>query len=439
MISDVISKIVNCIAPLTTVLLAFIAPQVLLGSASAQSTEKVLLNFAGPGAQGGLIWDGQGNLYGTTEGSRRQFGTVFELRHLKSGRWSYKLLYRFAGGNDGAYPQAGLVFDSSGNLYGAAAGGGANVCSYSDITNTCGVIFQLTPTPKGKWSEKVVYNFGAGGGVTGTNPCTGLTADNSGNLFGATAFGGYPVSGTFFELTPRADGTWAEQQLYAFNGSTPFLSASGPLTLDSKGNVYGSIAGGGNGINCTNGSTGCGMIVQLSPSPTVPWTLTTLYSFCSLPGCGDGGFPVGGVIFDDMGNLYGTTSSGTVQFSGNGTVFELSPGPKDTWSFNLLHTFCSLQGCADGTKPLGGLVRSLTGDLYGTTSFGGAPNSFGGTVFEFSPGPGGTWSFQSLFSSFCATCGFEPSGNLTLDMAGNIYGTTPVGGKADGVLYQITP
>ena len=153
----------------------------------AQSTERVLHNFTTREADGSLISDSHGNLYGTTGGLRKQYGTVFEMRHLKSGRWTYKLLYRFNGGSDGAYPRPGLVFDTAGNLYGTTLAGGVNPCNWTTPA-TCGTVFQLTPTPMGQWAEKVIYNFpGAGAAAI---PSTGLISDSSGNFYGATTIGG---------------------------------------------------------------------------------------------------------------------------------------------------------------------------------------------------------------------------------------------------------
>ena len=409
-------------------------------STFAQSTERVLHNFSTKGAGGSLISDSHGNLYGTTGGFRKQYGTVFELRHLKSGRWTYKLLYRFTGGTDGAYPRPGLVFDTAGNLYGTTLVGGDNPCDWT-TPRTCGIVFQLTPTPKGQWTEKVAYSFPGSGGAA--IPSTGLISDSSGNLYGATTIGGtHFFDGTVFTLTKQPDGTWARQQLYAFtSGNTFGMSAQGLLTMDSAGNLYGATRFGGNGANCSDVSNGCGTVFKLSPIPSGSWTYSLLHSFCSRADCSDGGYP-NGVVPDDQGNLYGTTSSGAVEFTDGGTAFELSPNGDGSWTFNLLYSFCSLPICEDGSRPSGAPIRDGAGNLYGPTILGGDSLHNGGTVFKLSPGNNGAWNFQSLYA-FCPVqgCvdGFEPVGQLTLDSAGNVYGTTPVGGKGLGVLFQIGP
>jgi hypothetical protein len=380
-----------------------------------------------------------GNLYGTTAGFNKQYGTVFELTPQKNGTWVFKLLYKFTGGVDGAYPQPGLVFDKAGNLYGTTQVGGVNACDWT-VPNTCGTVFELTPTAKGLWNEKVLYSFPGSGGPS--IPNTGLISDSSGNLYGATNAGGTHFDdGTVFKLTQQLDGTWTEQQLYAFSSSYG-IWVKGTLTLDSAGNVYGTTLLGGNGSSCEDSGTGCGNIFELSPVPTGGWTYSLLYTFCSLANCADGGYPNGDLL-DVGGNLYGTTSSGAVDFTDGGTAFELVRTGVGKWTYDVLYTFCSLPGCADGSRPSGGLVRDASGNLYGATVVGGTgANGKGGTVFKLSPS-GGTYTLQSLYD-FCQSqnCldGSEPTGRLTLDKVGNIYGTTPGGGSKDtGVVFQIVP
>jgi uncharacterized repeat protein (TIGR03803 family) len=417
-----------------------VAAFIFLGASSvtmAQPTAKVLYNLANYGGGGGLISDSAGNLYGTTEGLRRNYGTVFELRHYKNGHWAYKLLYKFTGAADGAYPSAPLAFDQAGNLYGTTHFGGINYCNWGKPL-TCGVVFELSPTPKGRWTEKVVYNFPGGGGPA--VPTTGLVSDKLGNFYGATATGGpRTFDGTVFELTPQPGGGWAEQQVYAFTSTLEGgMSVSFPLATDGSGNVYGVTESGGNGTSCAS-ATGCGTLFELSPVPGGSWTYTLLYSFCSLSGCSDGGYP-NGVVLDGQGNLYGTTGSGAVEYSAGGTAFELSPGAKGEWTFDLLYTFCSLPGCADGSRPFAAPTRDSFGNLYGSTGSGGNSRN-GGTIYKLSPGPEGAWNFQSLYD-FCVdwNCsdGFEPGSQLLLDTSGNLYGTTPVGGKGGGVIFEIT-
>lgn len=423
----------------------------------AQATETVLYDFPTLGANGGLISDQEGNLYGTTSGLSFDFGTVFELQHFPDGTWGNKLLYQFTGTTDGAYPHSRLIFDSAGNLYGTTAAGGTNFCLYIDTALSCGIVFELMPTPTGEWTEKVLYNFAGftAGGMDGANPSAGVIFDSAGDLFGTTAFGGL-FHGTVFELVPNSDGTWTEKVLYSFNGGADGNGPAGGLVLDGAGNLYGTTDVGGNNGN--------GTIFELSPGPGDTWTFHLLYAFCSQVGCSDGGRP-SGVILDSRDNLYGTTSLGGIvpcsRVVGCGTAYKLSREVNGVRTFDVLHSFCSLATCADGAVPSSSLIFDNSGNLYGTTIGGGTSNIGGGsanagTVFELSHRanrhhatgatvhvPGGPWIFDSLYS-FCALpqCldGLNPLGSLLLDGAGNLYGTTEGGGTvgAQGVIFKIT-
>jgi hypothetical protein len=350
MISKLVLKFHNVVSLISAISIVSAATLVLVVGASAQATEKVLLDFGDPFRdQGTLIWDSKGNLYGTTPGSSgTDYGSVFELQHFKNGTWGYKLLYRFSGGSDGAYPRHGLVLDGAGNLYGAAEIGGTH-CS----GGACwlGVIFELTATLRGEWTENAIYEFI--GGTDGAFPSTGLISDTAGNLYGATQWG-YPyVNGVVYKLTRNPDATWAEQTLYGFpDRSGLTLADTGRLMLDSVGNLYGTTGSGGGG----------GAVVELSPVPTGPWNLTVLHTFCTLPGCKDGEYPTGGVTVDDRGNLYGATGGSHLP-NVYGTAFELSPKKKGGWIYHLLYSFCKLEACADGSFPSGGLVLDAGGNI----------------------------------------------------------------------------
>jgi hypothetical protein len=408
-------------------------------SLAQSGEEKVLTKLTSPNAYGGLIWDSQGNLYGTTEGSQGAHGTVFQLRPLKNGKWAFRLLYKFSGGTDGAYPKPGLVFDSAGNLYGTTEVGGTNYCNWA-VPRTCGTVFELSPTPQGYWTEKIVYSFPGGGGAA--IPSTGLVADGAGNLYGGTALGGiHPFDGAVFRLVPQADGTWVEEQLYAFDSDiTAGMSPSSQLTLDGAGNVYGTTAYGGSGIYCADTVNSCGTAFQLSPATSGPWTYTLVHAFCSLKSCRDGGYPVG-MISDARGNLFGAANTGAVAATNGGTAFEFLHAAKSRWNFRLLHTFCSLSACADGSRPIAAPTRDSAGNLYGPTGAGGTASA--GTIYELSPGPKATWNFKTLHD-FCADgCppdGWDPLGTLTLDNAGNVYGTTFAGGgNVGGIVFELIP
>jgi uncharacterized repeat protein (TIGR03803 family) len=175
-----------------------------------------------------------------------------------------------------------------------------------------------------------------------------------------------------------------------------------------------------------------GTVFELTPGPNGVWTETVLYSFCTLPGCADGGDPYAGLIFDASGDLYGTTSGGGAY--GWGTVFELTPGANGTWTENVLYSFCSASNCTDGAEPHGSLVFDLKGNLYSTTSAGGSGQCrpLGcGTVFQLAPGANGTWT-ETVLHSFNRKDGEDPSAGLILDPKGNLYGTATYGGAHSG-------
>ena len=382
--------------------------------------EKVLHNF-GSGVDGiqpdygSLIHDSSGNLYGTTvDGGTHGCGMAFELSPGEGG-WTETVLHNFNNdGVDGYFPQTGLIFDTAGNLYGTTQYG-----------PRYGTVFELSPAQGGGWTEKVLYAF------TGPNDGRyprGLTFDSSGNLFGTTSNGGiycslYQGCGTVFELSPAQGGGWTETVLHSFGDGTDGDNPLAPLILDSAGNLYGTTSGGGVGI-------AYGTVFELSPAQGGGWTLTTLYSFGVLP---DGQQPwTGPVAFDSAGNLYGTTAFGGT--NRNGTVFELSPNGSGGWMETVLHSFGSGM---DGVEPLGSVIVDADGNLYGTTSQGGLDG--GGTVFEFSPDGSGGWT-ETILHSFVGTDGAYPFAGLTFGAAGNLYGTTGLAGPySGGTAFELTP
>jgi uncharacterized repeat protein (TIGR03803 family) len=283
----------------------------------------------------------------------------------------------------------------------------------------------------GRPTVKVLYRFQ--GLNDGDNPYGNLIADRAGNLYGTTEYGGINgYYGTVFELTPPTEvgGSWKETTLYAFGNTGDGARPTDGLIFDSKGNLYGTTS--------DSNAGGYGEIFQLAPPTTKggTWAETVLYHFQGLT---DGAYPVGGLIADAAGNFYGTTAS---------SVFELSPpaelgGP---WTFTLLHQFKS--ETADGWSSQAGLVRDPSGNLYGTTLWGGYegnPNcgSIGcGTVFEVSPPAGkrGAWTEQVIHSFGIGNDSFDPEGGLTLDAAGNLYGTTYSGGSlGGGTVFRLSP
>jgi uncharacterized repeat protein (TIGR03803 family) len=251
---------------------------------------------------------------------------------------------------DGNSPRAGLISDSSGNLYGTTEFGGA----YEE-----GTVFKLAPDG----TETVLYSFCAEINCTdGAYPLAGLIMDAAGNLYGMAPNGGTYGGGTVFRLAP--DGT--ETVLYSFCAQTNCTDGGGPtgLIADSSGNLYGTTGRGGEG-DC---KYGCGTVFKLAPDGTE----TVLHAF---NGGSDGRTPLAGVIADNAGNLYGTTfyGGGTRCHSGCGTVFKLAPDGTET----VLFAFHGRRG----TNPAGALLKSPHGLLYGTTQFGGASGSYG-TIFK---------------------------------------------------------
>jgi uncharacterized repeat protein (TIGR03803 family) len=288
------------------------------------------------------------------------------------------------------------------------------------------------------WAQatfKTLHKFT--GGADGNIAEAGLIFDQVGNLYGTTLGGGAQGLGTVFQLTPNKNGGWAEHVLHSFCSRTYCADGANPfagLIFDQAGNLYGTTSGGG-----AHGNNGGGTVFRLAPSQNGGWTESVLYSFCSLANCADGAAPAAGLIFDQAGNLYGTTPSGGAHNNG-GTVFQLAPNQNGGWTEHTLYSFCSQARCTDGLWPFAGLTFDQVGNLYGTTSRGGAHSQ--GTVFQLTPKRNGSWA-EHVLHSFCPTnCadGAIPAAGLIFDQAGNLYGTTGFGGAHDwGIAFQLTP
>jgi len=269
-----------------------------MGRVSSSWTEAVLYQFEGSMdgnyPEGDLLFDAAGNIYGTTQSGGYECedgatcGTVYELTPHASG-WTESILYEFTSGSV-AVPMAGVISDQAGNLYGTT-------------WNNSGAVFELIHSGSG-WTEDTLHVFGAPG--DGYAPTAGVIFDPSGHLYGTTEFGGTDGAGTVFELLPLGGG-WAETILYNLTGN----GAPGSLVRDADGNLYGPACGGG--------IHNSGSVFKLTPSGG-GWTETDLYDFT---GGNDGYCPVGNVIFDTQGNIYGTTNGGGSH--GYGTVFEITP------------------------------------------------------------------------------------------------------------------
>lgn len=215
-----------------------------LNPSSGTWTETVLYSFGfrkGDGSlpYAGLIWDATGNLYGTTEnGGTYSAGTVYEMEHT-SGGWKEHTIYEFRGGkSDGAGPRVGaLVFDKNGNLYGTTTGGGTHECFG---VGGCGTIYKLTRGPHGRWKDRILYDFV--GGKFGHNPGAGVAVDAAGNLYGGTIYGGMGC-GVLYELKSRTHGKWKYSVIHTFQGSDG-CQPNANMILDGKGNLYGTTVGG---------------------------------------------------------------------------------------------------------------------------------------------------------------------------------------------------
>jgi uncharacterized repeat protein (TIGR03803 family) len=253
-------------------------------------------------------------------------------------------------------------------------------------------------------------------------PLSGVILDQEGNLYGTTQLGGPSNTGTVFELVPSESG-WAKNVLYSFSGGDDGAQPFGSVVFDSSGNLYGTAAYGG--------YNGYGTVFELAPNrfDREQWTFTVIHTFV------DGFTPIAGLILDAAGNLYGTTSGGG-GYCNCGIVFELSP-VLGSWEETTLYSFDG----EDGNAPGANLVFDNLGNLYGTTRIGGKDGI--GNVFQLSPpAPGGQWTERSFSFPPSWKIGAYPASSISLDSAGRLYGTTTSGGEpngGNGVIFRITP
>jgi uncharacterized repeat protein (TIGR03803 family) len=422
--------------------LACIVVTLTIGGISAQAqTFTVLHNFSagtdGVNPRAGLTIDSSGSLYGTTTagpGDHGQCyiwgcGTVYKMQHKGSG-WVFNPLYSFNGGGDGAWPDSRVIFGPNGTLYGTTLyGGGRGYGScFGNPYDYCGTVFSLRPSVTAcksalcPWTETQLYNFS--GSADGQYPGGDLTFDHAGNIYGTTEEGGSGCSGdgcgTVYELTPSGSG-WTKSILYAFAGGNDGAGPYSGVIFDKAGDLYGTTLGGGSYNN--------GTVYELTYTAGVGWTENILHGFIS---GNDGSAPVGGLTFDQSGNLYGTTTS--AGSGGGGTVFQLAPSGS-SWTYSVLYSFT---GTNNGCGPLGSLVMDKAGSLYGTTYCDGANHD--GNVFKLTPS-GGSWTYTSLHDFTGRDDGGYPVSNVVFDAKGNLYGTTYIGGTqgGGGVVWEITP
>jgi uncharacterized repeat protein (TIGR03803 family) len=390
---------------------------VFAGSASAAS-EKVLQSFTGntDGSQpaAGLTPGADGSFYGSTfYGGTADQGVIYKLT-LGSGGWTETVLYNFQGGsNDGANPFGRLVLDAAGNIYGTTESGGRG---YGVAHGPgLGTVFELSPS-NGEWKKTVIHFFYK-------TPSSGLAMDAEGNLYGETGGGGPSNSGTVFQMKPTATG-WNYRAIYNFAGGNDGSDPWGGLVFDPRGNLY--------GVTIQGGPAYDGTVFELKPQPNGRWIESQLYVFQNTV---DGVFPEGAVVLDKAGNVYGTTVYGgdvsCADGYGCGVVFELSLNG-GSWTKTTLYNFT---GAPDGHAPMAPMIFDKAGNLYGTTSNGGRNNT--GALFKMQPQSGGGWEESIIYSFLDGSDGGYPSTPLLLDGAGNIWGTTQVGGNfTEGVAFE---
>jgi uncharacterized repeat protein (TIGR03803 family) len=396
----------------------------ILSTVSAASAKqlKVLYSFPELGddqanfPSASLIFDRAGNLYGTATGTNSLLGysgLVYKLTPNPDGSWAMSVLYTFTGGADGAYPFSNLTFDAAGNLYGTTSAGGNTASCQSWGAAGCGVVFKLSPNPDGSWAESVLYTFT--GGSDGAQPLDGLTSDAAGNLYGTTSNGGVG-GGVVFKLSPNPDGSWTENVLYAFSGGADGSHPYARPIFDAVGNLYGTTTGGG--------YLGSGVVFSLTPNPDGSWTENVLYAF---PNGARGRTPSTSLVLDAAGNLYGTTTGGGAFY---GIVFQLARNSNGSWTENVLHVF---NDSIDGAIPMGNLIFDRAGNLYGTSWTDLVYGN--GSLFKLSQKAGGGWATTVLYEFY--ECGRSQSG-MILDKAGNLYGTCSVGGTyGKGAVFEL--
>jgi uncharacterized repeat protein (TIGR03803 family) len=382
-------------------LASILFPVLLVPTAQAQ-TLTVLYAFTGK-KDGlypvGVIRDSQGNLFGTTlYGGNHNWGAVFKLTKQRKET----VLHSFTGGTDGAGPTS-LIRDSKGNFYSTTVAGGNLSCSSTNYPPGCGTVFKLDTTGR----ETVLHAFSST--PDGAYPDS-VILDAMGNFYGGTQSGGAnATNGTVYML----DAKGKETVLHSFTDGADGDGPVGGLVRDSAGNLYGTTVQGG--------SANVGTVFKVDPSSNN----TVLHTFAG--GAVDGAYPNGFLILDSSGNLYGTTTAGGSAGGGPGILFKVDPSGTET----ILHIF---GGAGDGATPSSGLLRDSAGNMYGVTSTGGEYRW--GTVYKVDT----TGTETVLYSFSGGTDGKYAGGNLIMDAAGSLYGTTQQGGRyGSGVVFELKP
>ena len=314
--------------------------------------------------------------------------------------------------DEGEYADTDLETDNAGNIYGTTVLGG----EFGG-----GTVFQLSRTPNG-WVHTVLYSFT--GGADGGEPYKGVTIDRDGNLYGTAVTGGSGSCeggcGVAYKLT-KSGGTWTQTIIHAFTGGDDGSGPGARLTVDQSGNVY--------GMAPTGGAYGLGTIYKIQKVPSGAWTLKVIHAFT---GGTDGGSGSAGRMILRNGRLYGAATTGGTY--GSGIVFEITPRGTGRWDFRTIYSF---RGQPDGSFPYGALLFDASGNIYGTTYYGGTNNI--GAVYQLAPRVNGEWKERVLYGFQGGTDGNSPISNLVFDRAGNLYGTTSEGGLGTGTIFKLSP
>ena len=317
---------------------------------------------------------------------------------------SQMVVYNFTGGDDGGNAATTVAFTATGRAIVTTVQGGSD---------GCGTVDELTPT-SGLWTERTLWTFTCFN--DGKNPHGGVTIDALGNMYGTTVAGGNGGQcvgdgcGVIYRIGPHGGFT----VLYNFKGLDDGFGPGNPVAVDSNGNLYGDTPDGG--------KHGLGVVYELSHVGN-RWVLTVLHAFS---GRNDGATgSLGPLLVDSAGNVFGVTETAGLHQAGN--VFEISPGSNNTHTFKVLYQF---KGTPDAAFPYGGVIADGSGDLYGTTYFGGATGN--GTVYELIPRLTGGYAERVLHSFSGGADGGNPLSTLVFNPAGFLFGTTSAGGGSCG-------
>ncbi len=385
------------------------------------SSERVIYSFTGS-ADGAtpyspLIFDKQGNLYGTTyAGGANNLGTVFKLSAV-NGKWTETVIHSFAGyPNDGSGPESGLVFDQAGNIYGTTWAGGKDAA---------GTVFKLARQTNGTYKQNILYSFECCfGSDDAQNPRSAVFLDGADTIYGVTQYGGNVIlcyddevgCGTFFKLTHDSTG-WHETILYNFAQTPDGALPWSPLVRDKAGNFYNATLFGG---SFDYGGT----IVKFAPDSNGGWTESVVFTDET-----DDSEGMMGVALDNSGNMYVVGGAG---------VFKLTPSSSGGFTATKIYAF---GGRPAPSNPYAGVTISNSGVLYGTSAWGGGGTCSAGcgTVYQLKE-TNGQWTETNLYNFANPANGDAPEAAVILDSKGSLYGTTPSGGKYGyGTVYEVTP